>query len=65
MPNVNDMLTQVRNVHGDRLNYLYFVYRIASFDTHGKSLGTIFEAVFAFSREVQESLVSPQKEAPP
>lgn len=46
LPNVNDMLTQVRNVHGDRLNYLYFVYRIASFDTHGKSLGTIFEAVF-------------------
>lgn len=46
LPNVNDMLTQVRNVHGDRLNYLYFVYRIASFDTHGRSLGTIFEAVF-------------------
>lgn len=46
LPNVNDLLTQVRNVHGDRLNYLYFVYRIASFDTHGRSLGTIFEAVF-------------------
>lgn len=46
LPNVNDMLTQVRNVHGDRLNYLYFVYRITSFDTHGRSFGTIFEAVF-------------------
>jgi len=46
LPNVHDMLTQVRNVHGDRLNYLYFVYRITSFDTHGRSLGTIFEAVF-------------------
>lgn len=46
LPNVNDMLAQVRNVHGDRLNYLYFVYRITSFDTHGRSLGTIFEGVF-------------------
>ena len=46
LPNVNDMLTQVQNVHGDRLNYLYFVYRIGSFDTHGRSLETIFEAVF-------------------
>lgn len=46
LPNVNDMLTQVRNVHGERLNYLYFVYRITSFDTHGRSLGTIFESVF-------------------
>jgi hypothetical protein len=43
---VNSMLAQVRNVYGDRLSYLYFVYRIASFDTHGKNLPTIFEAVF-------------------
>ena len=43
---INSMLAQIKNVHGDRLNYLYFVYRIASFDTHGKSLGTILEAVF-------------------
>lgn len=46
LPNVNSMLAQVKNIHGDRLNYLYFVYRITSFDTHGRSLGTIFEAVF-------------------
>lgn len=46
LPNVNVMLTQVRNDYGDRLNYLYFVYRIASFDTHGRSLENIFEAVF-------------------
>ncbi len=46
LPNVNDMLTQLRNDYGDRLNYLYFVYRVTSFDTHGRSLGTIFEAVF-------------------
>jgi hypothetical protein len=43
---VNSMLAQVKNDHGDRLNYLYFVYRIASFDTHGKNMGTILEAVF-------------------
>lgn len=43
---VNSMLAQVRNVHGDRLSYLYFVYRIASFDTHGKSLAMMFESVF-------------------
>lgn len=43
---VNSMLAKVRNDYGDHLNYLYLVYRIARFDTHGKSLGTIFEAVF-------------------
>ncbi len=46
LPNVNSMLAQVKNDYGDRLDYLYFVYRITSFDTHGKSLGTIFESVF-------------------
>lgn len=45
-PDVNSMLAQVTNDHGDPLNYLYFVYRITSFDTHGKSLGTIFQDVF-------------------
>src|SRR5699024_941450 len=43
---VNSMLAQVKNDHGDRLNYLYFTYRIASFDTHGKNLGTIGRSVF-------------------
>ncbi len=46
IPNVNTMLTGLRNDYGDRLNYLYLIYRISSFDTHGRSLGTIFEAVF-------------------
>lgn len=46
LPDVNTMLTGLRNDYGDRLNYLYPIYRITSFDTHGKSLGTIFEAVF-------------------
>lgn len=49
LPNVNTMLTGVRNAYGDRLNYLYPLYRILSFDTHGRSLGTIFEAVFGKS----------------
>lgn len=46
LPNVNDMLMQVQNHQGDRLNYLYFVYRITSFDTHGRNLENIFTAVF-------------------
>jgi hypothetical protein len=46
LPNVNSMLAQVRNVHGDRLDFLYFIYRIGSFDTHDRSSGAVFEAVF-------------------
>ncbi len=46
LPNVSTMLMGLRNNYGDRLNYLYPIYRILSFDTHGRSLGTIFEAVF-------------------
>lgn len=45
-PDVNSMLAQVTNDYGDRLNYLYFIYRITSFDTHGKNLGTILQTVF-------------------
>lgn len=43
---VKSMLAQLRNDHGDRLDYLYLVYRIASFDTHGKNLNAVFEHVF-------------------
>jgi hypothetical protein len=43
---VNSMMAQSTNDYGHQLNYLYFVYRITSFDTHGKSLGTIFQDVF-------------------
>lgn len=46
LPDINTMLAALRNDYGDRLNYLYPIYRITSFDTHGRSLGTIFEAVF-------------------
>ena len=43
---VKSMLAQSTNDYGDRLDYLYFVYRITSFDTHGKSLGAIFHDAF-------------------
>ena len=38
------MIAQARNLHGKRLDHLYFIYRIASFDTHGKSLNNIIVA---------------------
>jgi hypothetical protein len=43
---VNSMLAQVTNDYGDRLNYLYFVYRITSFDTHGKNLENVLKESF-------------------
>jgi hypothetical protein len=46
---VCSMLSQVKNDHGDRLSYLYFVYRVASFDTHGNSMDSLFQAVFGTS----------------
>ena len=44
--NVSSMLAQLKNDMGDRLDYLYLVYRITSFDTHGKNLNAVFEHVF-------------------
>ena len=43
---LNSMLAQLKNMDGDKLNYLYYVYRVSSFDTHGNSMGVIFEEVF-------------------
>lgn len=43
---MNSMLAQVKNDYGDRLSYLYFVYRIASFDTHGNNMKAIAEDAF-------------------
>ncbi|MCI1104692.1 hypothetical protein MOQ29_16775 [Stenotrophomonas maltophilia] len=40
-PDVRAMLGRLRNAYGDKLDYLYPIYRIASFDTHGKSLNNI------------------------
>lgn len=44
--NIKSMMQSLKNQYGDRLDYLYFVYRVASFDTHGRSLGAIFQDVF-------------------
>jgi len=43
---LNSMLTALMNVHGNRLSYIYFVYRVSSFDTHGNSLEALFSASF-------------------
>lgn len=43
---LNRMLTVLMNIHGNRLSYIYFIYRISSFDTHGNSLEALFSASF-------------------
>lgn len=43
---LNSILTALVNDHGNKLNYIYFVYRISSFDTHGKSLSALFRTSF-------------------
>jgi len=43
---MKSMLAQVRNIHGQRLDYIYFIYRVSSFDTHGNSLNSLFEVSF-------------------
>lgn len=43
---INSMMAQITNDYGDRLNYLYFIYRITSFDTHGKNLENIVHETF-------------------
>lgn len=45
-PDVRTMLGRLSNVYGNKLDYLYPIYRIASFDTHGKSLNNIVTAAF-------------------
>ncbi|MGI0025928.1 MAG: hypothetical protein ACREA4_12410 [Nitrososphaera sp.] len=43
---LNSMLAALMNAHGNRISYIYFVYRISSFDTHGNSLEALFNASF-------------------
>ena len=43
---VKSMLAQMRNNHGNKLDYLYVIYRITSFDIHGKNLSALLEDVF-------------------
>lgn len=40
------ILAQLHNDMGDKLDYLYFLYRVSSFDTHGISLQSLFRAAF-------------------
>lgn len=43
---VNSMLAQVKNDHDNNLSFLYMIYRVASFDTHGNSMDALFQSVF-------------------
>ncbi|WP_151707517.1 DUF5677 domain-containing protein [Acinetobacter sp. TUM15064] len=49
LKNINDMLNELRNNDGNKLQYLYPLYRITSFDTHGNSLNVFFEETFDVS----------------
>lgn len=44
--NINDILTALKNEAGDKLQYLYSIYRITSFDVHGNSLKIFFDKAF-------------------
>lgn len=46
---LNSMLMRLRNENGDGLNYLYFLYRVSSFDTHGNSMDALFRSAFGKS----------------
>lgn len=43
---LKSMLDTSENDYQDKLGYLYFVYRITSFDTHAKSLEPLFDESF-------------------
>ena len=43
---LRSMMSQIRNEQGTKLDYIYFIYRISSFDTHGNSLKSLFDASF-------------------
>jgi hypothetical protein len=44
--NIKSKLEQMKNDNGNRLSYLYFAYRVTSFDTHGKSSKSLFQSAF-------------------
>lgn len=44
--NVNDLLVAIRNVHGNRLDFLYHTYRITSFYTHGTASKVLLTETF-------------------
>jgi hypothetical protein len=43
---VRSMLAAVKTIRSERLDYLYFTYRITSFDTRGKTRHTLFTSAF-------------------
>ena len=43
---IKSMLAKLVNTYGDKLDYLYFMYRITSFDTHGTNLSIFLETAF-------------------
>jgi hypothetical protein len=43
---LNSKLAQIVNSHGQKYMYLYLVYRISSFDTHGNTLSILGETLF-------------------
>lgn len=47
---IKSMLDAVRNENGERLGYLYFVFRITSFDVHGKNLPVFLDQSFTSSK---------------
>ncbi len=43
---VKSLLTALTTIRGEKLDYLYFTYRVTSFDTHGRALKTLFSSAF-------------------
>jgi hypothetical protein len=43
---LKSMLATLRNTDNVRLSFIYFIYRVSSFDTHGNSLEVFFNAAF-------------------
>ena len=47
LPDVRSMLAAVKRLNGTRSSDLYVLYRITSFDVHGRSLASTIEAAFS------------------
>jgi len=56
---VRSLLAAVKTIRGERLDYLYFTYRITSFDTHGKTLQTLFTS--AFNKDCNFPVLKPKE----
>jgi hypothetical protein len=44
--NIKNMLDKAKNDEGNSLSNLYFLYRVATFDTHGNTMSSLFESAF-------------------